>query len=245
MWSIGKLKALNVAREKRPGLYGDGGGLYLQVTSAGARSWIFRYWVPVRNPMTGELLRDPTNNKVRGKSREMGLGSCNVVTLDEARELAADCRRLRHRGLDPIEARREAKRRKEVEDAKALKFRDAAATYIAAHRAGWRNEKHAAQWSATLETYAHPIIGGLSVQTIDTALIMKVLEPIWSTKPETAGRVRGRIECVLDWAAARGYRQGENPARWRGTWQSCCRQKRRFAKSNIMRLFPMTSCQHS
>jgi integrase len=97
-----------------------------------------------------------------------------------------------------------------------MTFKDCAENYIAAHRAGWRNPKHAAQWPATLSTYVHPIIGGLPVQAIDTALVMKAIEPIWTTKPETANRVRGRIEAILDWAAVRGYRQGENPARWRG-----------------------------
>ena len=212
----GKLKALNVARAKKPGMYGDGGGLYLQVTGAGAKSWVYRYWVPERDPATGELVRDPATKKGRGTSREMGLGSFTVVTLDEAREAAAEVRRLRHQSIDPIEARREAKQTKAIEKAKALKFRDAAATYIAAHRAGWRNEKHGAQWTATLETYAYPVIGDLSVQAIDTGLVLKVLEPIWTEKPETAGRVRGRIEAVLDWAKVRGYRVGENPARWKG-----------------------------
>jgi integrase len=97
-----------------------------------------------------------------------------------------------------------------------MTFKESAAMYVASHRAGWRNPKHAAQWQATLATYAEPVIGGLSVQAIDTALVLKVLEPIWTTKPETAGRVRGRIESILDWAKARGYRAGENPARWRG-----------------------------
>jgi integrase len=213
---IGKLKALNVAREKRPGMYNDGGGLYLQVTGAGAKSWVFRYWISERDPTTGEFVREPTTNKVRGTSREMGLGSCIVVTLNEARERAAECRRLREKGIDPIEARREAKQKGALEKAKALKFRDAAAAYITAHRAGWRNDKHVRQWENTLAAYADPIIGALSVQAVDTSLICKVLESIWTTKPETASRVRGRIESILDWAKVRGYRQGENPARWRG-----------------------------
>jgi integrase len=214
--AIEKLKALSVARAKKPGMYGDGGGLYLQVTGAGAKSWLFRFWVPERDPATGELLRDPATKKVVGTSREMGLGSFTVISLDAARELAADARRLRERGVDPIEARQVAKQTAALEKAKALKFKDAAATYIAAHRAGWRNEKHAAQWTATLETYAYPAIGEVSVQAIDTGLVLKVLEPIWTTKPETAGRVRGRVESILDWAKARGYRAGENPARWKG-----------------------------
>jgi integrase len=212
----GKLKTLNVARAKTPGMYGDGGGLYLQVTGAGAKSWVFRFWVPARDPATGESMRDPLTKKVIGTSREMGLGSFTVVSLEEARQKAIEARRLRERGVDPIEARQVVKQTAALEKAKALKFKDAATTYIAAHRAGWRNEKHAAQWTATLETYAYPTIGEVSVQAIDTGLVLKVLEPIWTTKPETAGRVRGRIESILDWAKARGYRAGENPARWKG-----------------------------
>ena len=110
--------------------------------------------------------------------------------------------------------RRGAKRR--LQRAKSLKFKDAAAAYMAAHRVAWKNDKHAAQWPATLTSYAYPIIGDLPLHLIDTTLVMKVIEPIWSEKPETANRLRGRIETVLDWATVRGYRQGENPARWRG-----------------------------
>ena len=122
----------------------------------------------------------------------------------------------RHDGIDPIDARRAERLETRLNAAKALTFKDCAARYIASHRAGWRNPKHAAQWEATLATYAGPVMGGLSVQAIDTALVLKVLEPIWTTKPETAGRVRGRMESILDWAKVRGYRAGENPARWRG-----------------------------
>jgi integrase len=197
-------------------MYGDGGGLYLQVTGAGARSWIFRYWVAERDPATGAVLRDEQTHTARGTSREMGLGSLNVVSLADAREQAIEYRRLRRDGVDPIDARRKAKEQAALDKAKALTFKSAAATYIASHRAGWRNAKHAAQWDATLERYAYPVIGALSVQAIDTSLVMKVLAPIWATKPETAGRVRGRIESVLDWAKVRGFREGDNPARWRG-----------------------------
>ena len=122
----------------------------------------------------------------------------------------------RHDGVDPIEKRRAERLEARLDAARAITFKECAARYIASHRAGWRNPKHAAQWQATLATYAEPVIGGLSVQAIDTALVLKVLEPIWTTKPETAGRVRGRVESILDWAKARGYRGGENPARWRG-----------------------------
>ena len=213
---IGKLSALKVAREKRPGVYGDGGGLYLQVTTQGSKSWIFRFWVAERDPKTGAVVRDPTTNKVRGRGREMGLGSCITVSLAEARDRALECRKLRERDIDPIDAREAAKRQAALERAKSLKFREAAATYMAAHRAAWKNDKHVGQWTATLQTYAYPLLGDVSVQVIDTALIMKVIEPIWATKPETANRVRGRIESILNWATVRGYRQGENPARWRG-----------------------------
>jgi integrase len=211
----GKLKALKVARAKEPGMYGDGGGLWLQVSPAGTKSWIFRYWVPERDPVTGELVRNPTTNKVSGTSREMGLGSYTVVTLEEARTAAAEVRRLWHQGIDPIEARREAKHTKANEKAKTKTFKQCATDCIASHRAGW-SAKHAEQWSAFFETYAYPVIGDLSVQAIDTDLVLKVLEPIWRVKSETAGRLRGRIECVLDWAKALKYRTGENPALWRG-----------------------------
>jgi integrase len=216
MRTIGKLKALNVAREKRPGMYGDGGGLWLQVTSAGARSWVFRYRVAEHDPATGEFLRHPATGKVLGRAREMGLGSAAVVTLDAARERAVECRRMREQGIDPIGARQDARRQASLDKAKSVTFKDAAAAYMAAHRAGWRNEKHAGQWTATLATYAYPVIGELSAQAIDTALVMKVLEPLWTTRAETASRLRGRIESILDWARVRGYRSGENPARWRG-----------------------------
>jgi len=123
---------------------------------------------------------------------------------------------LRTRGIDPIEARAAGEAEKRVVAAKTMTFDQCAEAYIKAHRAGWRNAKHAAQWTATLATYASPVFGKLPVHAVDTGLVLKALEPIWTTKPETAGRVRGRIELVLDWAAVRGHRKGENPARWRG-----------------------------
>ena len=112
--------------------------------------------------------------------------------------------------------REEEKRRKAMEAAKAVTFAQCAESYIESHKAGWRNAKHAEQWTKTLETYAEPVIGPLPVQQVDTGLVLKILEPIWSTKSETASRIRGRIENILDWAKARGYRSGENPARWKG-----------------------------
>ncbi|CAO4148973.1 tyrosine-type recombinase/integrase [Methylorubrum aminovorans] len=119
-------------------------------------------------------------------------------------------------GIDLIEARNARRDAVRIKAAKAITFRQCAAAYIEAHKAGWRNAKHAAQWAATLDTYAHPVFGELPVQAVDTALVMKAVEPIWASKPEIATRVRGRIEAILDWAATRGFRRGENPARWKG-----------------------------
>ncbi len=194
--AIGKLTAVKVKTSK-PGMYADGGGLYLQVTHGGAKSWIFRFML-------------------NGRAREMGLGSASALSLADARAKAAECRRSRQEGIDPIEARKAERARLALEAASLITFRQAAERYIASHRPGWRNEKHAAQWTNTLTAYAMPVIGPISVQAIDTTLVLRILEPIWSTKPETASRVRGRIEAVLDWAAAQGLRTGANPARWKG-----------------------------
>jgi integrase len=146
----------------------------------------------------------------------MGLGPLALYGLADARAKALDARRKRHDGIDPIEARRAERARQRLDAAKAITFKQCAEAYVAAHRAGWRNEKHAAQWSATLTAYAYPIIGALPVQAVDTGLVLKVLEPIWMAKPETASRLRGRIESILNFAKTREYRDGENPARWRG-----------------------------
>ena len=195
--TVGKLTALKVSRPLKPGMYADGAGLYLQVTGAGAKSWLYRF-------------------SLQGKAREMGLGSLSAVSLSEARIKAGECRRLREEGVDPIEARKVRREQAALDAAKSITFKEAAANYIASHRAGWRNEKHASQWENTLATYAEPVLGRVSIEAIDTTLVLKVLEPIWKTKPETASRLRGRIEAILDWAKVRGLRQGENPARWRG-----------------------------
>jgi len=195
--TIGRLTALKVNRAKRPGMYADGGGLYLRVTHSGTKNWVFRFML-------------------NGRPRWMGVGPLHTLALAEARNRAAGFRLQRHDGIDPIERRRAERLQGRLDAAEAMTFKESAALYVASHRAGWRNPKHAAQWQATLATYAEPVIGGLSVQVIDTALVLKVLEPIWTMKPETAGRVRARMESILDWAKARGYRAGENPARWRG-----------------------------
>lgn len=178
-------------------MYADGGGLYLQVSKSGSKSWIFRYQLDRR-------------------SREMGLGPFPAVSLAEARDRAAGVRKLKVEGEDPIDLRRQAKAAKRAEAARAVTFKAAAERYIAAHKAGWKNPVHAAQWPSTLQTYVYPDFGQVAVGDVDTGMVTRVLEPIWTTKPETATRVRGRIEAVLDWARAHGYRTGENPARWRG-----------------------------
>ena len=146
----------------------------------------------------------------------MGLGPLHSIGLPEAREKAAAQRAALLRGVDPIETRDQASRDKALELAKAVTFSQCATSFIDSHRAAWRNAKHADQWTNTLEAYAAPVIGRLPVQMVDTGLVLKILEPIWTTKSETASRLRGRIENVLDWAKARGYRSGENPARWKG-----------------------------
>jgi integrase len=119
-------------------------------------------------------------------------------------------------GVDPIEARAAGRTLAKIEAAKTITFKACAAAYIAANRTGWRNAKHAAQWDATLASYVYPVFGALPVGAVDVGLVLKAIEPIWNAKPETASRVRGRVEAILDWAAARGHRTGENPARWRG-----------------------------
>jgi integrase len=194
---IGKLTALDVNRAKWRGYYNDGGGLYLLVGPTGAKSWVFRF-------------RDGA------RLREHGLGPLHTIGLAEAREKARACRHMRLDGIDPIEARKAARIKAKLEATKTMTFKECAERYIASHTAGWRNPKHAAQWPSTLEAYVYPVCGSLPVQDIGVGMIMKVLEPIWTAKPETASRVRGRIENVLNWATARGYRQGENPSRWRG-----------------------------
>jgi len=213
---IGKLKPLNVERMKQPGLHADGGGLWLQVRSATSKSWLFRYFIGDHDPVTGEPVRDPVTGRIKGRTREAGLGSFANVPLKEARELAANYRRLRAQGVDPLEQREELRRQAALDKAKALTFRQCAEAYIASHRKGWRSEKHAQQWTTSLATYAYPVIGDLPVQAVDTQLVMRAIEQLWMEKPPTANRVRAQVEAILDWAKVRGYREGENPARWRG-----------------------------
>jgi integrase len=152
----------------------------------------------------------------------MGLGSFNTFGLADARDRAKECRKLlagslpQVKPVDPIEYRRNLLVDARLEAAKSVTFQDCAERYIAAHKAGWRNERHAAQWPASLDAYVYPVFGKLGVQAVASEIVIKTVEPLWTTKPETASRVRGRIESIIDWATARGYRTGDNPARWRG-----------------------------
>lgn len=194
---IHKLTAIQITRAKRPGYYSDGGGLFLRVGPTGAKSWAFRF-------------------AEAGKTHEMGLGPCHTISLAEARHKAQDARRLRLEHVNPIEARRASRAQDKATKVKAMTFRQCADAFIEGHRAGWSGRKQAVQWTNSLTNYAYPVMGELPVAVIELAHVLAAIEPFWSEKPETASRVRSRIESVLDWAAARGYRRGDNPARWRG-----------------------------
>lgn len=183
---------------KKEGLHAVGGcsGLYLQVKGNGA-SWILR------------VMKDL-------KRRDFGLGSYSDFSLEEARQKCAEMRKKVISGLDPLEEKRQARIAQELAKARTATFAECVDAYLDAHGDSWKNPKHRQQWRNTLETYACPVIGSLPVAEVDTGLVLQVLEPIWKDKTETATRLRGRIESVLAWATTRGYRQGENPARWRG-----------------------------
>jgi len=191
-----RLSALQVTKTTKPGLYGDGGGLTLQVTKTGSKSWLFRFMIA-------------------GRSYGMGLGPTHTVSLAEARQKALDARKLLLDGINPLEAKKQSQIAAALARAKTMTFDQCAKAYIQAHKAGWKNAKHGNQWTNTLNTYASPVFGHLPVAEIDTGLVVKCLAPIWESKTETASRVRGRIQSVLGWATTSGYRTGENPARWK------------------------------
>jgi len=208
---IHKLSALMVAKLSRPGRYCDGNGLWLQVSPSGTKSWVFRY-------------------DFDGVRHEMGLGSVSIVSLAQARQAVHMHRVQLHAGIDPLAEKHRAAAARRIVLAREMTFSQCTIKYIAAHRAGWRSEKHASQWEATLATYAAPVIGDLPVSEVDTQLVLDVLEPIWTTRTETATRLRGRIEAILDWAAVKRYREGENPARWRGHLAQLLPAPRKVAK---------------
>ncbi len=192
-----RLTAVSVTNISKPGLHADGTGLYLKVSPTGAKSWVFRF------------MRD-------GKPRYLGLGSANTVKLAAARGLAGQARQQLQSGVDPIEARKQAAVAARAATAKSVPFKEFAESIVDAQEAGWKNAKHRQQWRNTLKTHVYPKLGHRPVSTITTDDVLEVLKPIWTKTPETASRLRGRIEMILDAAKARGARSGENPARWRG-----------------------------
>jgi integrase len=170
----------------------------MQIGEGNTRAWILRY-------------------QIDGRARHMGLGSAKWITLAQAREKAREAMAQVVEGIDPIAARKRAKQTRMAETAAARSFKDCAAAYIASHEAGWRNAQSSVQWRQSLADYVFPHFGDMAVGDIDTGMVLTALESLWKEKPETASRVRGRIEAVLDWAKARGFRNGgENPARWKG-----------------------------
>jgi integrase len=220
MARIRVLTALKIRQNLKPGMYADGLGLYLKVRDGNSKSWIFRY-------------------RIRGKLRDMGLGPFHTVSLAQAREKAEVCRVMRLNGLDPLQERLKERQAKTIEAADSITFRKCAETYIATHKDGWKNGKHADQWSATLQTYVYPIFKDKPVAAIDDSLVLEVLKPIWRDKTETASRVRGRIERILDWARIMKYRTGDNPARWRGHLDHLLPKRSRVATVNHHAALPI------
>ena len=191
--------ARSVETVTEPGYHRCDRGLYLQVARSGTKSWLFRY----KSPVTA-------------KQREMGLGSLNLISLATARNMTLECRRQVLSGLDPLEERARSKRARQLAQARSITFKQAAEHCIASKTPEWKNAKHAQQWTNSLTAYAYPVFGTLYISDLDTDLVLKAIEPIWISKAETASRVRQRIETVWDWARARKYVEGENPARLRG-----------------------------
>jgi len=194
-----ELSPLAVSKLLKPGTHAVGGvaGLALRVYPEGQRAWVLR-------------------TMVAGKRREFGLGGYPTVTLASAKDRARATLDKIFAGLDPVQEKQRQRSALRAAKAKVVSFSKVAEQYIAQHEAGWKNPKHAAQWASTLSTYAYPIIGSVTVSDVDTPLVLKVLEPIWTEKTETASRLRGRIEVILDYATTKGLREGPNPARWKG-----------------------------
>ncbi|WP_037296231.1 site-specific integrase [Roseobacter sp. AzwK-3b] len=216
-------------KNAKPGRHADGGGLYLLVKASGARSWVFRFML-------------------NGKSRDMGLSRCpeaiaimqksqsDQLTLAEARDLAAIYRLKVKAGIDPLSERQKALAEAAAEnllhEAEQVTFQEAASDYLSAREGTWRNAKHRQQWHNTLRDYVFPVIGDMAVKDVETQHVLRVLEPIWGTKSETASRLRGRIESILDAAKVRGHRTGENPARWRGHLDKILPPRKRLSRGH-------------
>ena len=205
------LTTKRIAKTIAPGRYLDSHGLYLQITSSGVKSWLFRY-------------------ELHGRERWMGLGPLHTISLQDARNGALKARQQLLEGIDPLETRRTERTAAALAAAKTKTFRECALAYFDLHERKWRNSKHRKQFVSSLDTYAFPIIGKRAVSEIDTPLVLQVLQPIWQGLTETASRVRGRIENVLDWATVQGYRKGDNPARWRGHLSNALPARSRIAK---------------
>ncbi len=222
-----RITAIFVRQTKRPGKYPDGGNLYLQVSEstrknsskAITKSWLFRY-------------------SRFGKDTWLGLGPFPDVTLSDARDLATAERKKKRQGIDPLTDRQARRRAARSAHDNMLTFAECADQYVDSQAPGWSNPKHVAQWRSTLTKLAGPVIGHLPVDQVDTPLVLRCLEPIWTTKTETASRLRGRIESVLDWSAVRGYREGENPARWRGHLDKLLPRPTKVATSKHLAALP-------
>ena len=221
MSNSNELGALAVSMLKSRGIHFVGGvaGLAINVLKSGSRSWILRY-------------------QVGGRRRDKGLGGYPDVTLADAKVAARAARALIAQGIDPVEHGRSARSKLIADQASAISFCQAATKYIETHEEGWRNPKHAQQWRNTIETYANPKLGKMLVRDVELPNILAVLEPIWKTKTETASRLRGRIESVLDWSTARGYRAGANPARWKGLLDTLLPAPGKIAKTSHHRALP-------
>ena len=215
-----ELTALEVSRLVAPGKHPVGSGIYLEINPSGARVWILR-------------------TIVGNKRRHIGLGPYPATTLAQARQKARDARDLIAQGVDPVEHKREIKSALKAQQAKAVSFEQCAVSYIDAHADTWKNAKHRQQWQNTLRTYAFPVLGSLLVKDVAQAHVLSVLEPIWKTKTETATRVRGRIELILDWACARGYRSNDNPARWKGHLDKLLPQPSRLSRAIHHKALPI------
>jgi integrase len=195
--TLNRLSTMKVQKTRAPGMYADGGGLYLRVAEGGSKQWIYRY-------------------VTAGRPRDMGLGGAHVLTLAEARERAREASKLRLDGVDPI-AHKHAQRAAAVVAAASSKtFRECAADYIKDNEASWSNAKHRLEWKRSLAKYVYPVIGSLPVAAVDEVLVLKVLRPLWQLTPKTGAKMRGRIENIISWATVNRYRTGDNPARWQG-----------------------------
>src|SRR5262245_42233754 len=209
------LTALAISKLTKPGRYAVGHGVYLQITGNRGRSWLFRF----EREYGG-----------RRRGRHIGLGPCALVSLAEARDKGLEYRKLLLNGIDPLDQKKALRRQALEAAARDVTFRECGERYIAAHEPTWGNAVHRKQWCSTLEAHVYPVIGKLPVASVDTGLVVRVLESIWTTRPQTASRVRGRIESILDWAKVRGFRAGENPARLRGHLDHLLPAHRRLAR---------------